>query len=134
MTLNLPSSIHVKAVTFGTPRVGNPAYASYFDSKVWVTSCTTFKLIFTDDCQVSDFQRIDNLYDPIPIVPGRGLGYAHPHGEVHFLGSNKAVACPGDDDATDSQCTISWVPNIFVSDLIDHLGPYQGVYVGTIFC
>ena len=34
MTLNLPSSVHVKAVTFGTPRVGNPAYAQYFDSKV----------------------------------------------------------------------------------------------------
>jgi predicted lipase len=34
MAMNLPSSIHVKGVTYGTPRVGNPAYASFFDSKV----------------------------------------------------------------------------------------------------
>lgn len=34
MRLNLPSTIHIKAVTYGTPRVGNPAYASYFDSMV----------------------------------------------------------------------------------------------------
>ncbi|KAJ3476600.1 hypothetical protein NLI96_g11047 [Meripilus lineatus] len=34
MVLNLPSSIHVKSVTYGTPRVGNPAFATYFDSKV----------------------------------------------------------------------------------------------------
>ena len=34
MVMNLPSSIHVKGVTYGTPRVGNPAYATFFDSKV----------------------------------------------------------------------------------------------------
>ena len=34
MAMNLPSSIHVKGVTYGTPRVGNPAYAAFFDSKV----------------------------------------------------------------------------------------------------
>ena len=34
LTLNLPSSVHVKSVTFGTPRVGNPEYAAFFDSKV----------------------------------------------------------------------------------------------------
>ena len=84
--------------------------------------------------QVSDFQHINNVIDPIPIVPGRGLGFAHPHGEVHILGNNDAVACPGEDDATDSQCTISSVPNIFFSNILDHLGPYQGTYIGTIFC
>lgn len=36
MTLNLPSNIHVKGVTYGTPRVGNSAYVSLFDSKVSV--------------------------------------------------------------------------------------------------
>ncbi len=33
-TLNLPSTVHVKSQTYGTPRVGNPAYATFFDSKV----------------------------------------------------------------------------------------------------
>lgn len=34
MSLNLPSHIRIKAVTFGTPRVGNQAFASYFDARV----------------------------------------------------------------------------------------------------
>jgi predicted lipase len=33
-TLNLPSKITISATTYGLPRVGNPAYATYFDSKV----------------------------------------------------------------------------------------------------
>ncbi|KAI0057779.1 alpha/beta-hydrolase [Artomyces pyxidatus] len=116
MKLNLPAGTAIKAVTYGTPRVGNPAYATYFDS------------------QVSDFTRVNNEQDLIPIVPGRFLGFEHPHGEVHILSPGDAVSCPGDDDATDSQCTIQSVPNILDGDILDHLGPYQGIYIGTIFC
>ncbi|EJF58128.1 alpha/beta-hydrolase [Dichomitus squalens LYAD-421 SS1] len=115
-TLNLPSSVHVKAVTYGTPRVGNPAWATLFDSKV------------------SDFVRIDNEKDPVPIVPGRFLGFQHPHGEIHIVSPGEAYSCPGDDDATDPQCTISQVPNIAESNILDHLGPYEGIYIGTLFC
>ena len=39
-------------------------------------------------------------------MPGRDLGFLHPKGEIHINGSNTAFACPGDDDATDPQCTI----------------------------
>ena len=118
LALNLPKSVHVKAVTYGTPRVGNPDYAAFFDAKV------------------PDFQRVNHESDPIPIVPGRFLGFSHVHGEVHLVDGapNVGYACPGDDDATDAQCTISSVPNIFESDILDHLGPYQGIYIGTIFC
>ncbi|OBZ71698.1 Lipase [Grifola frondosa] len=116
MTLNLPSSIHVKAVTYGTPRVGNPAFASLFDS------------------EVPDFVRINNESDLIPIVPGRFLGFQHPHGETHIVSEGDVVSCPGDDDATDSQCTIQTVPNVFDGDILDHLGPYGGIFIGTIFC
>lgn len=35
-TLNLPSTVHIKSQTYGTPRVGNPAYATFFDSKVCI--------------------------------------------------------------------------------------------------
>ena len=35
-TLNLPSNIHVRGVTFGTPRVGNAAYADFFNAHVCV--------------------------------------------------------------------------------------------------
>ncbi|KAJ8522418.1 hypothetical protein ONZ45_g1007 [Pleurotus djamor] len=115
MTLNLPSDIAIKAMTFGTPRVGNDAFAALIDSKV------------------PDFKRINNEKDLIPIVPGRFLGFAHPHGEVHIVSPGNAVSCPG-NDATDAQCQIQTVPNIFVGNILDHLGPYEGISIGTIFC
>ncbi|KAI0345760.1 alpha/beta-hydrolase [Trametopsis cervina] len=115
-TMNLPSSIHVKGVTFGTPRVGNAQYAAFFDS------------------QVPDFQRVNHDHDPIPIVPGRFLGFSHVHGEVHLSDNGPAVACLGDDDSTDSQCSIKAVPNIIESNILDHLGPYEGIHIGTLFC
>ena len=62
--------------------------------------------------QVPDFKRVNNEKDPIPIVPGRFLGFQHPHGEIHIIQPGEAVSCPGDDDATDAQCTIETVPNI----------------------
>ena len=133
MVLNLPSNIHVKAVTYGTPRVGNPAFATYFDSKVCNQLSQMCMILIICDHQVPDFQRINNEKDIIPIVPGRGLGFQHPHGEVHIISPNNAVACSG-NDATDSKCTIATVPNIFVGNILDHPGPYQGINIGTIFC
>ncbi|KAK0504705.1 alpha beta-hydrolase [Armillaria luteobubalina] len=113
--LNIPSA-SIKVRTYGTPRVGNSAFAELIDSKT------------------PDFMRINNERDLIPILPGRGLGYAHPEGEIHILQPGSAVACPGNDDATDSQCQIETVPNIFVGNILDHLGPYEGISIGTIFC
>ena len=78
--------------------------------------------------------RINNEKDLIPIVPGRFLGFQHPHGEIHIVSPGNAVSCSGDDDADDSQCTIKTVPNIFVGNILDHLGPYEGISIGTIFC
>ncbi|KIK63522.1 hypothetical protein GYMLUDRAFT_57220 [Collybiopsis luxurians FD-317 M1] len=113
--LNIPSAT-ISAMTYGTPRVGNPAWASLVDSSN------------------VNFKRIDNMKDLIPIVPGRSLGYQHPAGEIHILSPGDAVSCPGDEDATDADCQIEYVPNIFDGNIIDHLGPYEGIYIGTIFC
>lgn len=88
----------------------------------------------TPSAQVSDFNRVNHEQDLIPIVPGRGLGFAHPHGEIHIVEDGEAFSCPGDDDASDSQCTIDSVPTIFNGNIIDHLGPYNGIFIGTIFC
>jgi predicted lipase len=121
MAQNLPTSMPIKMVTYGMPRVGNPAFASYISSIPRVS-----------------LTHINNDHDPIPIVPGRFLGFAHPIGEVHITNDDKIdgtwVNCPGQDDATDSQCEIATVPNIFLGNILDHLGPYNGVYMGTIFC
>ncbi|KAJ4483309.1 Alpha/Beta hydrolase protein [Lentinula aciculospora] len=114
--LNLPSGANISAVTYGTPRVGNSAFASLIDQ------------------HVPNFKRINNEKDLIPIVPGRFLGYAHPAGEIHIISPGNVVACSGDDDATDSQCTIDTVPNIFEGDILNHLGPYEGISIGTLAC
>ncbi|KAH7911717.1 Alpha/Beta hydrolase protein [Hygrophoropsis aurantiaca] len=116
MALNLPADIAIQGRTYGTPRVGNPAWATLFDATI------------------SDFMRINNEKDIIPIVPGRFLGFSHVYGEVHIVAQDDLVECPGDDDATDAQCTIMTVPNVFDGDILDHLGPYQGIYIGTIYC
>lgn len=34
LTLRLPSDVHIRSVVFGVPRVGNSAYAKFFDLKV----------------------------------------------------------------------------------------------------
>jgi hypothetical protein len=113
--LNIPDA-KIISRTYGTPRVGNPQWADYFD---------TLGI---------DFKRINNKKDIVPIVPGRGLGFSHPTGEVHILNAGEAVSCPGQDDATDGDCQISTVPNIFDGNVLDHLGPYEGISIGTIYC
>ncbi|KAE9395851.1 alpha/beta-hydrolase [Gymnopus androsaceus JB14] len=113
--LNIPSAT-ISGITYGTPRVGNPAWAALVDSSD------------------VNFHRIDNEQDLIPILPGKFLGYLHPAGEIHLLGEGDAVACSGDDDDSDAQCTDQSVPTILEGDIIDHLGPYEGIFIGTIFC
>ncbi|KAI0061474.1 alpha/beta-hydrolase [Artomyces pyxidatus] len=116
MRLNLPADIYIKGVTYGTPRVGNQAFATFFDT------------------QVSDFTRINNEIDLIPILPGRFLGFEHPHGEVHILSPGNAVLCSGDDDTGDAQCIDKAVPNIFKGNILNHLGPYDGISIGAFHC
>ncbi|KAK7038706.1 hypothetical protein VNI00_010590 [Paramarasmius palmivorus] len=99
----------IKTVAYGMPRVGNPEFANLVDSSTSLT-------------------RITNQDDFVPIIPGRGLGYRHPQGEVHITGSLAWNVCPG-QDSTAKGCTIDDVPNIFVGNIFDHPGPYDGVDV-----
>lgn len=78
MTLNLPEGTTIRGFTFGTPRVGNHAWATFFDS------------------QVSNFTRVNNKRDPVPVVPGRLLGFRHVATEVYIQPDGKAVICPGE--------------------------------------
>jgi predicted lipase len=77
LKLHLPN-LTVKVVGYGMPRVGNQDFASLVDSKLGglVT-------------------HINNKEDPIPIVPGRILGFHHVSGEVHIQDSGAWDACPG---------------------------------------
>lgn len=116
MKLNLPEGTTVRGVTFGTPRVGNPGWATYFDS------------------QIAHFTRINNKRDVVPTVPGRRFGFRHPREEIHIQEDGSVVTCPGDDDGTDPQCSDLVVPNVAIGRIPDHLGPYHSIFIGTQAC
>ena len=107
--LQIPEA-KVTYVGFGLPRVGNQAFADYVDAHDSITSVT----------------HVSNKEDPVPIVPGRSLGFHHPSGEIHIQDSGEWLACPGQDN-TDAQCTVGDVKNLLVGHLSDHDGPYNGV-------
>ncbi|KAH7326904.1 lipase [Rhizoctonia solani] len=112
LKLNLPPTIAIKGVTYGQPRVGNQEFANLMDQKI------------------TDFSRITNLEDEVPIVPGRFLGYHHFSGEKHIKSTGVWNACGGQDN-TSTDCSTGAVPDIIQGNLIDHLGPYEGVWIGT---
>ncbi|TDL25796.1 lipase [Rickenella mellea] len=112
LPLHLPAGTTFKTVGYGMPRVGNQAFADYVDA------------------HATQLTHITNKHDPVPILPGRGLGFHHPSGEVHIDEQTSLwEACPGQDNTSDL-CTVGDVPNIFVSSLGDHTGPYDGVTIG----
>ncbi|KAK7686333.1 hypothetical protein QCA50_010557 [Cerrena zonata] len=73
------SGVTFKTITYGMPRVGNQAFADYVDAHVALT-------------------HVNNEKDPVPIVPGRFLGFHHPSGEVHIEESGEWASCPGQDN------------------------------------
>ncbi|KIP07433.1 hypothetical protein PHLGIDRAFT_105650 [Phlebiopsis gigantea 11061_1 CR5-6] len=110
LPLHIPG-ISVRAVLYGLPRVGNQAFADYVDA------------------HVPSLTHINNKKDPVPILPGRLLGFHHPSGEVHIDQSGKWIACAGQDN-TNAECEIGDVPSVLESDLDDHSGPYDGISMG----
>jgi len=109
LPLHLPAGTTFKTVGYGTPRVGNQAFANYVDAQLGTT-----------------LTRINNKEDFVPILPGMFLGYHHPSGEVHIQDSGVWDSCPGQDNESDL-CTTGDVSTIFSGDESDHDGPYNGV-------
>ncbi|KAJ2913344.1 hypothetical protein MD484_g7068, partial [Candolleomyces efflorescens] len=110
LSVQIPG-VSLRTITYGSPRVGNQAFVDFVNAR-------------------SVMNRINNKDDPVPILPGRFLNYAHTEGEIHIVNSGSWVSCPGQDN-TNSQCTIGYVPNILVSDAGDHGGPFDGVSLGS---
>ncbi|EPT01111.1 hypothetical protein FOMPIDRAFT_1023431 [Fomitopsis schrenkii] len=105
--LQIPSAT-VTFIGYGLPRVGNQQFANYVDA---------LGLSIT---------HINNKKDPVPILPGRFLGFRHPSGEVHIRDSGAWAACPGQDNDS-AGCTVGDVPSVFKGRGSDHDGPYDGV-------
>ncbi|KAF8470282.1 lipase [Russula ochroleuca] len=112
LSLQLPKTVAVKVISYGMPRVGNQAFANFVDSQL--SGVVT---------------HINNEEDPIPIVPGRTLGFHHPSGEIHIQDSGVWDACPGQDNPS-QLCIVGDVNNIFEGNLNDHTGPYAGITMG----
>lgn len=110
LPLWLPAGTTFTTIGYGLPRVGNQAFANYVDANVHLT-------------------HINNEEDPIPICPGRFMGFVHPAGEVHIEDSGEWAACPGQDNPS-TQCIVGDVPEIWDGDESDHDGPYNGVEMG----
>lgn len=81
----------------------------------------------------------------MPILPGRFIGFVGSEGEIHIKDNNDWAACPGlhlpslrcdilkqptGDDNTEAGCTVADVGNILISNVLQHLGPYNGVLMG----
>lgn len=112
LRLHLSTGVTVRVVGYGMPRVGNQDFANWVDSHLG-----------------GHVTHINNREDPIPIVPGRFLGFQHVSGEVHITDSGTWESCPGQDN-TSTQCIVGDVPTIFDGDESDHDGPYSGIEMG----
>ncbi len=99
LVLRLPSLVNIRTVVFGTPRVGNPAYAKFFDSQVpnfkRINNKRGMRMRFLVELFFFFAHAHSQCLDIVPIVPGRSMGYLHPQGEIHLLGPGFAVSCPG---------------------------------------
>lgn len=51
-----------------------------------------------------------------------------------FMSVRSPSFSTGPDDGVDSECSDLMVPNVLEGNIWDHLGPYHGIYIGTIFC
>ncbi|KAI6113356.1 Alpha/Beta hydrolase protein [Pisolithus croceorrhizus] len=107
LPLWLPNGTSFRTVTYGLPRVGNPAFAYYVDAHARLT-------------------HINNQHDPVPVVPFKSIGYAHPNGEIHIEGNYDWAICPGHDNPSRG-CIVGADEQSWKTKFADHWGPYNGI-------
>ncbi|KAI0271127.1 lipase [Russula aff. rugulosa BPL654] len=109
LRLVLAPTTVVRVITYGMPRVGDQAFAS-----------------FVDDILPNLVKRINNKHDPIPIVPAMSIGFRHVSGEIHIQETGQWTVCPYEDNQ-DPRCIVGAVPSIFQATFSDHSGPYNHI-------
>ncbi|KAK0202313.1 alpha/beta-hydrolase, partial [Desarmillaria ectypa] len=75
------TNVSIRTTTFGSPRIGNQAFADFVDASF----------------SKGSYARITNKADPVPRVPPTAFGFVHAQGEVH-LGEGGATACEGQEN------------------------------------
>jgi len=96
----LPISLY----TFGSPRVGNPKFASFVKS-----------LNFTNE------YRVTAARDPVPHLPGNFLGYQHVFREMWSKSTTENILC-SNKDSEDPSCSNTVVPLFLISDHMTYMG------------
>jgi pimeloyl-ACP methyl ester carboxylesterase len=99
------AGLHVtELISFGTPRVGNSQWASF-----WAAAAAPPRASF----------RVVHNEDPVPRLPPLLLGYRHPPVEV-FMRGNSTVVC-SERDGEDPLCSDS-VPPLQPKDHDEYMG------------
>lgn len=111
LKLVLPSTNDVRVYAYGMPRVGNDAFAGFVDGTL-----------------PGAVTHINNMRDPVPVVPAISLGYHQVSGEMHIQGNGQWIACPGQDNG-DPRCTVGTVTSINNAQFADHMGPYNNIMI-----
>lgn len=115
--------VAISATLFGLPRVGNQAFADWVDELV------------SDPTSNLQINRVTSYSDTITHLPEKHLELAHPSiGEI-WVGADPrtAYACRSEVDGTESaECSAS-IP-LDKTSLIDHSGPFGGVWIGSSSC
>jgi hypothetical protein len=79
LRIQLNVTVNVRMVGYGLPRVGDQPFANWVDSNLG-----------------DQVTHINNLKDPIPILPGMFLDFHQPSGELHITGPDTWESCPGE--------------------------------------
>ena len=101
------------SVTFGSPRIGNPAFVDSFNK--YATTFTHY--------------RLTHHYDIVPHVPEEILGYLHISNEIWYDEDNNDFKICNDKTSEDDSCSNSCSPTHCTSTS-DHLN-YLNVTMGS---
>jgi len=89
--------------TFGEPRVGNLAFANYYNSKI------------------HNHMRVTHHQDPVPHLPTESMGFYHENRE-YFYASNPNGTYVICSDGEDSKCSDQYLLDLNVADHLDYMG------------
>ncbi|KAK0188338.1 alpha/beta-hydrolase [Armillaria mellea] len=109
------TNVSIQTITFGSPRIGNQAFADFVDASFLK----------------GKYMRMTNEADLVPHVPL--AFYVHAQGEVH-LSKEGAMACEGQENES-AGCADGVGLLVLAGGINDHTGPYfDGISFGQDQC
>lgn len=105
--------------TFGSPRVGNAAFADYLNQKL--------KISKSNFLSTSTFNaRITHYKDPVPHLLLSSLGFKHIDLEIYYEEDNNSYSvCQSGED---ENCSNQHIMSISIKDHLDYMGVAKKSY------